>query len=379
MPRTLTAGFIILSALLIACSNVNSTSSLNIGPNFGKGTLYVSNSTQNGVSVYRASEASGKGPAYSIGGSSTDLDGPQYIAFDKKKNIFVTNYDPTTQNAEIVEFESQATGNVIPYGLISTVSDGVVRPRGIAINTTTNQIVVANVNPNDTGGFSSQLLVFAGDAAIENATVPGLIIAGPNTLMNVPSGVAIGSYNAYVTNLQGASVEAFTIPTPSPTPTPPTPSPSPTPSPTATPTAPTPSPSPTPTPMNVAPVLVLSGSLTGLTQPSGIALDSSGDLYVSDEGNLTVKPAILIFPSGLTGTQNVAPTCKITGSNTTLFQPTDVAVDFSGDIYVADTTASGAGVVDVWSGISTSCGTANVAPTKVFTSPGIPVGLGVLP
>jgi hypothetical protein len=379
MPRTLTAGLIILSALLIACNNVNSTSSLNIGPNFGKGTLYVDNSTQNGVSIYRTNESSGKGPAYVIGGSSTDLDGPQYVAFDKGHNIWVTNYDPTTQSASVVEFESQATGNVLPFGLISSVNDGIVRPRGIAINTTTGQVVVANVNPTDTGGFSSQLLIYTASSATSHVTVPGLIIAGPNTMMNVPSGVAIGNYDAYVTNLQGASVEAFTIPTPSPTPSPPTPSPSPTPSPTATPTGPTPTPSPTPTPMNVAPALVLSGNLTGLTQPSGIALDANGNLYVSDEGNLSVKPSILIFPSGLAGTQNVAPTCKISGSNTTLFQPTDVAVDSSGDIFVADTTAGGSGVIDVWSGISTTCGTDNVAPSKVFSSPGIPIGLGVLP
>jgi hypothetical protein len=379
MPRTLTAGLIVLSALLVACSNVSSTSGLNIGPNFSKGTLYVANSTQNGVSIYAPNEGSGKGPIYQIGGGSTDLNGPQYVAFDKQNNIWVTNYNPSTQSAEILEFEALATGNVIPFGLISGSTAGVVRPLGIAINATTGQVIVANVNPSSGASFSSQLLLFDTAAAVSHATAPGSIIAGPNTQMNIPSGVALSGTTAYVTNLQGASVEAFAIPTPTPTPTPPTPSPSPTPSPTATPTAPTPTPSPTPTPENLSPTLVLAGNLTGITKPSGIALDSSGNVYVSDEGSASVKPSILVFPTGLSGSVNVAPSCKIGGTNTNLFAPTDVAVDSSGNIFVADTTASGAGVVYVFSGISPTCGTANVAPSKTFTSTGVPVGLGVLP
>lgn len=378
-PRRVSAGLIVLSALLVACSNVNSTSNLNIGPNFGKGTLYVTNSTQNGVSIYNANEASGKGPVYQIAGSSTDLNGPQYVAFDKSNNIWVTNYNPSTSSALIIEFQAQATGNVIPFGLISGTSGGVVRPRGIAINPTTSQVVVANTNPTSGASFASQLLIFGTAAASLGESVPGLIIAGPSTGMNVPSGVALNGETAYETNLQGASVEAFVIPTPTPTATPPTPTPSPTPVPTPTPTAPTPTPSPSPTPLNLAPVLVISGGATGVTRPSGIALDASGNVYISDQGNVTVKPSILIFPSGLTGSVNVAPSCKITGSNTDLFAPTDIAVDTSGNIYVADTTAAQAGVVYVFSGISPTCGTANVAPSKTFTSTGVPMGLGVLP
>ena len=66
-------------------------------------------------------------------------------------------------------------------------------------------------------------------------------IAGANTRLNVPSGVAIDSKDhIYVTNLQGVvggSVEKFILPTPSPTPNgSPTASPSPSPTPKPTPT-----------------------------------------------------------------------------------------------------------------------------------------------
>lgn len=386
MPRKLPFGLLALclvATIVVACKgNTGTTGNLNIGPNFAKGTLYAANSTQNGVSIYPSNQKSGSGPAYQIGGSSTDLNEPQYLAFDKSNNLWVTNYNASTRVGGIVEFEALATGNVLPLGLINGASDGVTQPRGIAIDATGKIVVVANTNATAGTSFESQLLVYGSGDASGGISVPTERIAGPLTGMNVPSGVALNGYSAYVTNLQGANVEAFTVPTPTPTPAP-TPTPIPTPTPTPTPAgatpSPSPTPSPTPTPINIAPTLVLGGSLTGITRPSGVALDANGNVYISDEGSSTVQPSILIFPSGLTGVVNQAPSCKIQGSNTKLYAPTDVTVDASGNIYVADTTSAGAGQVYVYSGVSTTCGTANVAPTTTYTSPGVPVGLGLVP
>lgn len=389
MPRKLPFGLLALClvSLAAACAgNTGTTGNLNIGPNFAAGTLYVTNSTQDGIEIYPPNRASGKGPTYAIGGGTTALNVPQYLAFDGSKNLWVTNYNPNTHAAFIEEIAALATGNVTPLGVIDGSEFGVVQPRGIAINGDKKFIVVANTNPGAGTSFEGQILVYGTSDAESGNVTPTEIIAGPNTNLNVPSGIALSAYTAYVTNLQGASVEAFTVPTPTPTATPPTPPPTPTPSPTPTPgVTPTPTPtasptpSPTPTPDNIAPTLVISGNLTGITRPSGLALDSAGNIYVSDEGSVSVAPSILIFPSGLTGTENVAPSCKITGSNTDLFAPTDVAVDTSGNIYVADTTATGAGMVYVFSGVSLTCGTANVAPSRSLTSPGVPIGLGILP
>lgn len=91
-----------------------------------------------------------------------------------------------------------------------------------------------------------------------------------------------------------------------------------------------------------------------------------------------MRPSILVFILGTNG--NVAPSCKVSGTSTDLYEPTGVAVDTSGNIYVADTIkATGAGVVYTFSGLSPTCGTANVAPSKTYTSPGIPIGLSVVP
>jgi sugar lactone lactonase YvrE len=379
MPRKLTAGLIALSAALIACSNATSTSNLNIGPNFGAGSLYVTNNTQNAVSIYKAGATSGSGPSYNIGGGSTDFDGPQYLAFDKGHNLYVTNYDPTSKSGKVVEIEAQATGNVYFFGLIGGSSNGIVWPRGIAIDPSDGQLVVTNVNASAGSGFTNQLLLFTTDDAASQISTPSKTIAGPNTSLNGPVGVALHSNVAYVANQQGASVEEFTIPTPTPTPTPPTPSPSPTPSPTATPTAPTPTPSPTPTPVNIAPTTTISGSATGITRPTGIALDASNNIYVVDQGNgATIPPSILLFSASATG--DIAPTCKITGSSTKLFAPTGIAVDSSGNIYIADQspTSSTKGFVYVYKG-SGCTGTQNVAPIRTYTSPGLPIGVGIIP
>ena len=88
---------------------------------------------------------------------------------------------------------------------------------------------------------------------------------------------------------------------------------------------------------DAAPIAVIGGSNTGLSDPAGIALDSSGNIYVADAGTASVT---VYAPLGSrTGPLNVAPTATISGSNTGLSYPQGIAVDSSGKIYVADERA----------------------------------------
>lgn len=378
MLRRLTVGFAGLTvAVAIAACSSNDNTTISIGPNFPSQSLYATNSTQNAVSIYAQNATSGAGPQYQIGGGNTTLNGPQYVAFDTSNDLFVTQYS-ASGSASLVEFKALATGNVIPL----QSSTSVVHPRGIAhysqtINsTTTDYLAVADVNPALGAPYASELLLF-NSLGISFANQ---VIGGPATGLNVPSGVAADkNANIYVTNLQSASVVAFAALTPAPTPTTtPTTSPTatptatPTPNPSASPTA-TPSVAPTATPLNQAPFLTLKGASTGLTTPTGIAVDATGNIYVSDQGGGGALPAILVFPSGLTGTVNMAPVRKISGAATLLFAPTDVKVDSNGLIYVADSTSGGAGVIYVFAANATG----NVAPTKTLTSPGTVVGIGL--
>lgn len=383
MLRRLTLGFagVITAAIAIAaCSSSDATQSISVGPTFTTQTLYAADVSQNAVNIYTPSPKSTNGPLYQIGGGNTTLAGPQYIAFDPSSNLWVTNYLASTTEGLLLEFKAQATGNVLPF---QTYSLGNIRPRGIASTaytfandaTATNILAVGIVDPSQSANYTSGI-EFYESAAI---STPYQVIAGPATGLNVPSGVAFDSKaNLYVTNLQAPSVEVFALPTLSPSPSPSaSASPTTTPSPTPTPVGSTPTPSASATPYDLAPIATISGTITELGQPTGIALDTAGNIYVSDQASgacgATKKcPAVLIFPAGSSG--GVAP-AAIAGSNTLLAAPTDVKVDKNGDIYVAD-TAGGTGVVYEYA--ATTKG-GNVAPIATLKSPGSIIGLALTP
>jgi len=379
MLRRLSLGLVGLSlAAAVAACNSNDATALNgglgIGPDFPSLTLYAANSTQNAIGIYPPGTASGSGPAYQIGGANTTLSGPQYLAFDSSSDLWITNYNTSTGISSVVEIKALATGNVVPFGGFSFANMG--QPRGIALDKTPGTIAIAAVDTTATAPAApSQVQLFT--TADNGATVPYLVIAGAATGLNVPSGVAYDKNDAiWVTNLQGASVEKFVVPTPSPTPsgspspTPTaTPTPTPTPSPTATPVGPTPTPSPTAVPAyfnNLAPTTTIAGANTQLVNPTGIFVDPNGVIYVSDSG----RKAVLVFAASASG--NVAPTSQISGALTGFVTPSDVKVDTSGKIYVAD---SGAGKIFVFAAGASG----NVAPTLTYTAPGTLVGIGLAP
>ena len=389
MLRRLSLGFALVTTAAIsvaACSSSGTNSTISVGPNFPSQSLYAANAAQNAVGIYPPGTKSGSGPADEIGGPTTTLAGPQYLAFDNLSNLFVTNYNVSANSASIVEIKALATGNVLPFNTVTLSAN--VRPRGIAFymqpsvlasSSPIPAFVVGAVNADANSGFTNQLQFYTG------ALAEFQVLAGPNTGLNVPSGVAIdASNNIYVTNLQGASVEVFALPTPTPVPSPtatPTTTPSPSPTPSGATASPSPTPIPTASPINVAPVRTVAGAASGIGQPTGVALDGT-KMYVSDvaaqlgatacANGKMVCPAVLIFPEGANGAPAPA---AIAGPKTALNAPTDVKVDKNGNVYVADTTSAGAGVVYVFSAGASG----NIAPTTTFTSPGAVIGLGLTP
>ena len=69
---------------------------------------------------------------------------------------------------------------------------------------------------------------------------------------------------------------------------------------------------------NVAPIQDISGSMTGLYDPSGIALNPlNGDIYVANSApGRKLGGKVTIYPSGSTG--NIAPTGIIEGMRTAI-------------------------------------------------------------
>jgi hypothetical protein len=372
MLRRLTLGFFGLACAVAvaACSSSTGTAPLSsggvpgIGPNLATNTVYAVDSTQNAIEIYAPNPTSSSKPIYEIGGSSTLLEGPQYAVFDPHKRLYVSNYDAATGAAQVTVYQTYAIGNVLPLSQITGAATQLTEPGGIAYLPATAGFVVANTDPKNTAA-PDQLLLFGSSAT--GAASPA-VISGSNTLLDVPTGVAVdANNNIYVADRGNGSVTVYALPSSIASPSPsPSASPSPSPSPSGS-----PSPSPSPTPiagLNLAPIQDISGSNTGLAAPTGIAVDSTGNIYVVDPDQ--GSPSVRVFAAGATG--NVAPVRTITGSATGLKYPTDVKVDSAGNIYVAD---SGAGAILIFGPNANG----NVAPTATVAAPGSVVGLALSP
>ncbi len=83
---------------------------------------------------------------------------------------------------------------------------------------------------------------------------------------------------------------------------------------------------------NVAPIRSISGSNTGLHDPTGIALAADGTTYVVNA--LLGHWSVTVYAPGATG--NVAPVRTIGGSNTGLGWPFSVALDSNAEPYVVN-------------------------------------------
>ena len=98
-----------------------------------------------------------------------------------------------------------------------------------------------------------------------------------------------------------------------------------------------------------------------LNHPVGIALDASGNLYIADTGNHVIRK--VTYPSGTittvagNGTPGFAGDGKKVSVATELNSPKGVAVDGAGNIYIADTTNGRIRVISTDNTITTIAGT----------------------
>ena len=78
----------------------------------------------------------------------------------------------------------------------------------------------------------------------------------------------------------------------------------------------------------------LAGPHTQLRAPSSMAVDPMGSMYVADLGNASTPAKIIWLSAGVTG--NIFPTHTVSGPHTGLTSPTGIAVDASEEVFVAD-------------------------------------------
>jgi sugar lactone lactonase YvrE len=104
---------------------------------------------------------------------------------------------------------------------------------------------------------------------------------------------------------------------------------------------------------NIAPLTFIRGNVTQLSDPSMLALDRSGAVFVTNPGT----NRIVGFASGLSA--NVYPSSWIEGNRTALSQPNGIALDGNGDIFVANT---GDNTIRAFAPVSTATVPANETP-----------------
>src|SRR5947209_7827726 len=108
------------------------------------------------------------------------------------------------------------------------------------------------------------------------------------------------------------------------------------------------------------------GSAARFNLPKGVAVDSAGNVYVADTNNSTIRkmtPAAVV--TTIAGQSHTIGSADGTGAAATFFNPTAVAVDSSGNLYVADFANSTirkitpAAVVSTFAGLAQNYGYAD--------------------
>jgi hypothetical protein len=224
-------------------------------------------------------------------------------------NIIVANLD----RPSITVYAPNPAGNLneAPLATIYGGNTQLSNPEGLTADAAGRIYVVANTVSN----YSIE--VFAANPSGTLNEAPIATITGNSTGLNIPAGVALdASGRIYVSNDGGTPSITVYAANPSGT-------------------------------LNEAPLATIAGTNTFLSDPIGLTVDASGNIYVANEGG-----SILVYPPipALGGTLNEMPTAVISGPATGLRTPYDVALDATGKIYVADSTggSSGSGAIDVF-------------------------------
>jgi sugar lactone lactonase YvrE len=293
--------------------------------------IYVVNGN-NSVSIYNAGSNGNATPSSIIKGPNTGLDSynPSKIALDAKGNVYVLNsLDP--MQGSVTVYAAGSRGNVTPMATIAGPNTGLNSDVDIAVDLKSGDIYVLSA--------LEDITVYAagsnGDAT-PSATLKGGCNLGIG--MCNPSGIALDSNgNIYVANQTGGpimgppgSVSIYAAGSNG----------------------------------TVTPSATISGANTQLDYPQAIALDSAGNIYVTNRDPNGSANYMTVYPAGSDG--NVAPSAIINGINTQLAGPEAIALDSHGNAYVVNAVGgpSNSGSVTVYPPGSNG----NIAPAAAIVS-----------
>ncbi|HKD82931.1 MAG TPA: hypothetical protein VKH81_24795 [Candidatus Angelobacter sp.] len=279
------------------------------------GQLYVA--TPNGILHFSNAETS-NGNVAPVGTiTAPQISAPQHLFLDTTADRL---YVASQGGSSVVIFDnaSTLTGATTPTRVISGNATALAAPIDVAVDTVQNLVYVAD------GTF---IRVFASASTVNGNTPPvrninmgisigGILLDAPNNQLYVSD-----PGDNVIDRLDGASSQDV--------------------------------------------VGIVGGAIAGvdtlLSQPRGLALDAANRIIVGNSANPT---SITIYPSAGTATGDVVAVANITGSNTHLQAPGQLALNrgaANGELYVVEPL--GASIL-VFTNINTATG--NLAPARSF-------------
>src|ERR1700682_1923970 len=261
----------LIRALRPVCSVAAILLTVQMGTAWAQNEIFVDNSRSNSVTVYTRTANGNVAPLRTISGAATGLNSPEGLAVDAVNNeLFVANDFPA--NGTVTVYALTANGNVAPLRTIAGAGTGMDTPRGLAVDTVNNEVVVVQVS-------TPAITVYARTA--NGNVAPLRTIVGAATGLNGPIGISVDTVNneLAVTNISANTITVYSR--------------------TAN--------------GNVAPLRTISGGATGLNGPETVAIDAvNNELAVVNFST----PSVTVYARTANG--NVAPLRTISGAATGL-------------------------------------------------------------
>jgi sugar lactone lactonase YvrE len=320
--------------------------------------------TPESLTVYAAITNGGgnEAPLATIVGSNTELLGASGVAIDASGKIYVVNYNTVTLGGgSVTVYAANPSGtlNETPIAAIIGSNTAFHQPQGIAVRPSSSGFVATpspspaptptsssgptptpkpTSSPVPTPTPASVFSMYVAESGNNSITVTGITsgggdeaprstIAGSNTGLSQPNGIALDAKGKiYVANEDANAAGAppsITVYAANPSATDSLGNPSPT--------------------LNETPLATITGSKTGLAEPTGVAIDAAGRIYVTNAVGGAGNGSITVYAANPSGTLNEAPLATIYGIFIGLNNPSGVALDASGKIYVANNALAGSG------------------------------------
>jgi sugar lactone lactonase YvrE len=253
----------------------------------GSGNVYAADAAQN--QVWKITSA---GVASVV---ATGFSHPNGVVVDAAGNVYVAD----TGNSVIKKIPAGTTTSIVPTAI--AFSQTFQNEQGLAINTASNTLYVA-----DTGNLEIKEMNLS-------TLVSTTVNTGGSANLSIPSGLVYNGGNLYIASSGNDLIDVMAT----------------TGSTTASLFA------------GIAGTATLiNASLTSATfhTPNAIAADGSGNLYVADSGNNSIRKisggTVSTFAGSLTG---MAGNSVGAAANALFTTPSGIAVDGSGNVYIADT------------------------------------------